>query len=203
MEYSTLSGLCNLLSRPFAADFLRLLVNYTDISASEAASRLDLHIKTAQDFLEGLLEHKIVESREVMEGKRPYFRYRLVKRKINLSFDLDDLKENSLLFQWEKARIREKANNGAVFSTGNRTDQISSVSLFLGEGRNKKERRISLTQVQGKFLFHLPFPNMEPLKLENIMKKAGLSSENLDEILDILVLLYRYEVIEKVNHLKE
>ncbi|MCK5220255.1 MAG: hypothetical protein KAR14_01620, partial [Candidatus Aminicenantes bacterium] len=45
-----------LLSREYTYNFLKLLMNYRDISASEAASRLELHIKTAQDFLEGLTE---------------------------------------------------------------------------------------------------------------------------------------------------
>ena len=47
-------GAC--LSKDYAQDLFRLMVNYRDISASEAASRLNIHIRTAQDFLETLAD---------------------------------------------------------------------------------------------------------------------------------------------------
>ena len=40
------------ISKSFTKDMFRLLMNYRDISASEAASRLGIHIQTVQDFLE-------------------------------------------------------------------------------------------------------------------------------------------------------
>ena len=43
-------GAC--LARDYSEAFFRLLVNYRDIAASEAASRLGIHIRTAQDFLD-------------------------------------------------------------------------------------------------------------------------------------------------------
>ena len=46
----------SLLSKKYARDLLRLLKVYQDISSSEAASRLNLHVQTVQEFLEGLVE---------------------------------------------------------------------------------------------------------------------------------------------------
>lgn len=77
MEFKQVQRMANLLSKPFAGDILKLLVNYQDISASEAATRLGLHIKTAQDFLEELAALDICEKKEVYEKKRPYYRYKL------------------------------------------------------------------------------------------------------------------------------
>ena len=197
MNYQQLSELANLLSKPFAEELFRILVSYYDISSSEAASRLDVHIQTAQDFLEGLHQHGLTERVEVMEGKRPYYRYKLKKKKIHISFDLGILKENSVNNQWQGRSIKEKANNKAIFSSGGgRQDFISSVSLFTGEGRNRKERRINLTRAQGKFLFNLPFPNMEAQPVPVIMKKAGVEKNRMEEIIDLLNLLYTYEIIE-------
>ena len=48
MNFDTARRLGACLSRDYAGDLFRLLVNYRDISASEAASRLNLHIRTAQ-----------------------------------------------------------------------------------------------------------------------------------------------------------
>jgi len=46
-------------------------VNYQALSASELTTRLDLHIKTAQDFLELLTELGIVTREEVLEKTVP------------------------------------------------------------------------------------------------------------------------------------
>ena len=92
MDFNAVSKTSTLLSKAFAEDLLRLLVTYQTISASEAASRLNLHIKTAQDFLEGLEGLGYVSKEEVVEGKRPYFRYTLIKEKIEIEFDLRELK---------------------------------------------------------------------------------------------------------------
>jgi predicted transcriptional regulator len=88
MEYKKAAQLSAYLSKDYADDFFKLLVNYQDISASEAASRLSLHIRTAQDFLEGLADLGILKKTEVHEKKRPYFRYNLVSPKINIEVDL-------------------------------------------------------------------------------------------------------------------
>ncbi|MCB9136166.1 MAG: hypothetical protein H6636_12115 [Anaerolineales bacterium] len=195
MDFKTASQLGSYLSKDYAEAFFRLLVNYQDISASEAASRLGLHIRTAQDFLEGLTELNILQRDEVYEKKRPYYRYSLNTYRIALDVDLT-------MFQQEQANgsvsrgIREKANSGANFSLARGGEFIGHVSLWGGEGRGRKERRISLTQPQGKFLYHLPFPNADFLSIENIMHKAGVSEELAPEILDIVDVLGQYDILE-------
>ena len=69
MKYETAARLGAILSKDYAEDFFKLLVNYQDISASEAASRLSLHIRTAQDFLENLTELDVVKKTEVFKRK--------------------------------------------------------------------------------------------------------------------------------------
>jgi len=195
MDFKTAAQLGSYLSKDYAEPFFRLLVNYQDISASEAASRLGLHIRTAQDFLEGLTELAILRRDEVYEKKRPYYRYALNTSRIALEVDLG-------VFQQERANgsvvrgIREKANSGANFSLARGGEFIGHVSLWGGEGRDRKERRISLTQPQGKFLYHLPFPNADFLSIEDIMRKAGVSDDFVLEILDIVDVLEQYDIIE-------
>jgi len=65
MDYKTASQLGSLISKDYAENFFKLLVIYQDISASEAASRLNLHISTAQDFLEGLNSQGIVSKKRI------------------------------------------------------------------------------------------------------------------------------------------
>ncbi len=197
MDFKTAAQLSTYLSKDYAEEFFTLLVNYQDISASEAASRLSLHIRTAQDFLDGLAELGIVEKIEVHEKKRPYFRYNLRTNKISMEVDLGEFgKEDP--GQGLSRLVREKPHAGANFAIARSGDLFSSVTIWEGEGRERKERKISLTTPQGKFLFHLPFPQSKPLTIANIMQKAEVEETYSTEIQDIVEELVRLEVIEFV-----
>lgn len=62
--------------------------------------------------------------------------------------------------------------------------------------REHKERRISLTTTQGKFFYHLPFPNAKPLTIVAIMEKAGIGLEYTSEVQDIVDELIQLGVIK-------
>jgi len=69
MDFRTAAKYASLLSKDYAEDVFALLVNYQAISASEVAARLNLHIKTAQDFLESLAQLGILSKEEVLENR--------------------------------------------------------------------------------------------------------------------------------------
>src|SRR4030066_2373801 len=197
MDFHTAAKYASLLSKEYAEDIFELLVNYQAISASEVAPRLDLHIKTAQDFLESLEQLGILSKEEVLEKKRPYYRYILKQTRIIIDIDLEQVKrepsQNSL-----SVRIREKENAGARFSVARNDDYITSVTIWTGDGREREERKIKLTTPQGRFLYHLPFPKAEPLTVAEIMQKAGIEEVLAPEILDLVQLLEKYNVIESL-----
>ena len=195
MDFNYAARLGNYLSKEYAEEFFRLLVNYQDISASEAASRLGLHIRTAQDFLDGLADLEIVDKTEVHEKKRPYFRYTLNKTKLSLNLDLSRLSKDNHHHALSRL-VREMPNAGANFSISRSGDSFSAVTIWEGEGRERTERRISLTTPQGKFLFHLPFPQAKPLSITAIMDTAGVEEDFAAEIQDIVDELARLKVIE-------
>jgi len=171
MDFKTASHLASFLTRDYAENLFKLLVIYQNISASEAASRLNIHISTAQDFLEGLFSHDIVQKKEVFEKKRPYFRYSLKKKSVTITINFASLYDKQSYLDRLGWQIREKKNSGAVFKTFSKTNYISMVHFFRGEGRSRIEKRISLTKNQGKFLHHLPFPTEPFLSVSNIVKK--------------------------------
>ena len=197
MDFKEAAKLGSCLSKDYAGDLFRLLATYKSISASEAASRLDLHTKTVQDFLEDMHSLQILDKEEVYEGKRPYFRYRLKTNQITISIDLasfsrDEESDDSRL----QLKIREKRNARVKFTTSRSNDYISSVTIWMGEGRNRTERKINLSLPQGKFLFHLPFPNADYLSIKEIMGKARAEDTNIPEIIDIVNALMEFGVIE-------
>lgn len=197
MDFKEAAKLGSCLSKDYAEDLFRLLATYESISASEAASRLNLHIKTVQDFLEDMNNLKILDREEVYEGKRPYFRYRLKANHITMSIDLTTFSQDEEVNDIRlKLKIREKRNAGVKFTTSRSNDYISSVTIWTGEGRNRTERKINLSIPQGRFLFHLPFPNADYLNIREIIKKARTDGTNIPEIIDIVNVLIEFGVIE-------
>jgi len=195
MDFKEAAKLANYLAKDYAESFFILLVNYQDISASEAASRLGLHIQTAQDFLEAMAAFDILDKKEVFEKKRPYFRYTLKTERISIDIDLTKIQQKQTPEDLART-IREKPSTGVNFSLARGGEYISHVSLWTGKGRDRKERKISLTRAQGMFLYHLPFPNTDALTVAEIVRKAGVDEEVIPEILDIVDVLERYDVIE-------
>jgi predicted transcriptional regulator len=195
MEFETAAKLGALLSKSYAQPMFELLVTYRDISASEAASRLNLHIRTVQDFLESLTELGVTSRMEVRENKRPYFRYSLEKQHIQIDLDLNSIQREQEQDELSR-RIRERARSGARFVTARGDNAISSVTIWTGNGRDRTERKINLSGPQGKFLFHLPFPDADALTITEIMQKANIDHTLAPEILDLIDILKQHQVID-------
>lgn len=197
MDFKIAGKLGGLLSKDYAEDLFGLLVTYSSISASEAASRLNLHIRTVQDFFEGMNELEILSKEEVFEKKRPYFRYALQKQHIQMDLDLNKLFDMEQPHGLLSMKIREMSDARARFSLSRDGQYISNVYSWIGNGRESRERKINLSMPQGRFLFYLPFPSAEPESVLDIMKKAGILEINSSEILDIVNVLIEWKVIEK------
>jgi len=196
MDFKKAALLGTYISKGYAEDFFKLLVNYHDLSASEAASRLGLHVQTAQDFLEAMASLDILEKVEVYEKKRPYYRYSLIKQHIHMDIDLTKIEKKRSASDLDQF-IREKANADANFVLNRDGKTISQVVLWSGSERDRKEQRISLTKSQGIFLYNLPFPNAEFLSIAEVMEKTAIGKELAPEILDIVELLTKHGVIEE------
>ena len=197
MDFKKAARLGAYISKDYTEDLFRLLMTYNNISASEAASRLNLHIKTVQDFFEAMFELEILSKEEVFEKKRPYFRYKLEKQHIKMDLDLKKLFNSNQPQGLLSEKIREFADARARFSVSRDGQYISHVHIWIGNGRESRERKISLSMPQGKFLFYLPFPSAEPEPVLAIMKKAGIEETHSSEILDIVHVLTEFKVIEK------
>ena len=198
MDFNTASQISSYLAKDYAEEFFRLLVKYQDISASEAASRLGMHVRTAQDFLEGLADLGIIDKKEVHEKKRPYFRYTLDRYNLIIDLDLTELVAGAQDEALTRL-IREAADAKANFTIARSGNCFSAVTIWEGEGREREERRISLTTPQGKFLFHLPFPKAKPRTIAEVMEKAEVDLEYAAEIEDIVNELERREIIEIIE----
>jgi hypothetical protein len=197
-RFEDIKLISNLISREYAEGMFRLLAGYDGISASEAASRLDIHIRTAQDFLESLLSLGIVSKSEVLESRKPFFRYSIAEPKIDLKFDIHAFAHRGEFSIGTGHLVIEKNNEAVSLNYSEKEQRITSVTQLSGRGRDKKLRRISLTPVQGKFLYFLPFPTAKPESVASLMQKAGLPDVHLPEIYDIISILLDFDAIKLI-----
>lgn len=197
MDFKKAAKISAYLSKEYAEKIFRLIMAYQDISASEAASRLGIHIRTVQDFLETMSEFGIIEKKEVYEKKRPYYRYSIMKKKIEINIDLDkefpNISNNPTDF-----KIKEAKDTGAKFSMARNGEYFSTVTIWIGDGRTSKERKINLTSAQGQFLYYLPFPDALSMSIDEIMEKASINEISRSEIVDLVNELHDLHVIEKI-----
>jgi len=197
MNFKEAAKISAYLSKDYAEKIFRLIMAYQDISASEAASRLGIHIRTVQDFLETMAEYDVINKKEVFEKKRPYYRYSIMKKKIEINIDLE--KEfSSLSNNPSDFKVKEARETGVKFSMARNGEYFSTVTLWIGEGRTSKERKINLTSAQGQFLYYLPFPDGLPLSIDEIMEKGKIDEANRPEILDIVNELVDLKVVDKI-----
>jgi len=198
MNFKKAAIISNYISKDYAEKIFKLLMAYQDISASEAASRLDMHIRTVQEFLDTMSTYNIIDKKEVSERKRPYFRYSIKKKKIEIIIDLDKEFTKSSDHKSEY-KIREIRNSGAKFSVARNGEYFSTLTIWMGDSRVGKERKINLTIPQGRFLYYLPFPDTDPLSIDEIIQKADNNDMHKSEILDIINELLELKIIEKVE----
>ena len=85
-----------------------------------------------------------------------------------------------------------------MFKTASNSNRIASVHFFTGKGRDRKERVLNLTNSQGFFLYHLPFPTESYMGVLEIIKKAQINEAYAPEIVDIIDVLESNRLIEKV-----
>jgi len=196
MDFDKIKLVSGYISKDYSKDLLRLLYLYKDVSASEAASRLGLHIRTVQEFFDAFVEGEMLSKTEVFESKRPYFRYSLKHDKLSFEIDLKNLAEDSTESSGNEIMLREKKNASARFTVSRNKLHFSSVTIWIGQGREGSEKKINLTNAQGKFLFHLPFPDAAFMSMQDIMAKAGVTEENENEVRDIVNLLKEHKIIE-------
>jgi hypothetical protein len=194
-DFAKIALLGGCLSRQYAPEIFRLLATYRSLSASEAASRANLHIQTAQTFLETLTALGVLEKQEATDRTRPYFRYHLKVDHISLEVDFKSMAGPRKKEQLER-RVRERRSSGSRFVAARGRNAISMVVAWVGNGRQRQERRINLTPAQGSFLFYLPFPSDEPRSVAQIMVEAGLDEASAREVLDLIDRLETFNAIE-------
>ena len=61
----------------------------------------------------------------------------------------------------------------------------------------RAQKCLSLTECQGRCLFHLPFPTQAPKSVDDICAESGIGADYLPEVLDLVETLISHGVTER------
>jgi len=156
-------------------------------TATEIAEELKIHTATAVKYLAELYEIGIVEKR-IRAGKyKDALEYRLINSEINLTLNFEKIIEEESEGVIEKAKgimVKEKARDDVNYEWDDEKQKILKVNIVgVGVRRGIKES-IGLNDLEGRFMWNLPYPSEESIQVFQICEKAGI--KNVMEIKKIL-----------------
>jgi hypothetical protein len=165
--------------------------------ASEIAGHFDIHIATAAKHLSEMEKARLVSHRMRQTGRRPAKEYFLLSDTIKMEVDFSKVAGNQEGPGLPGERIRERANENVAYDWDPERPIIKEIITLGGDGDRKKAERILLDEVEGRFLWHVPFPGGEPRTPTEIAEEAGIGKGDLSRIHLFLDRLLDVGIVEK------
>lgn len=199
MEIEVFKKRARLLWKPLNIKILEILYFRKWQTASEIASFLGIHISTAVKYLSEFEEVRILEKRMRESKPRKSMEYKLIDPKIEITLSLKNLieeEEKIILKKSKKIHIREKKDIDASFEWNEKREVIKKINFMVSGQRRIIMDFLELNEIEGKFLWNLPYPSEDFKSVFEICKKAGLSNPLEIEVCLKLVEKLENELVE-------
>ncbi len=186
------------LAREYSVELLQELHARGWSSASEMARDMGIHVATAMRKLAeleslGLLEKRVRSGTDMVE-------YRLLNPRLEIVLDLASAAKASAKDAWGQADrilVKEKPNSKILLEGDEKIRRVRRI-LFLKFLRRRTEARtLELAEVEGTFLWHVPFASEEARSVANICRHGGIERPlDVSRILEFVREMERMGVIE-------
>ena len=186
------------LGREFTGRVLSSLIRQPFQTASELARELSIHIATAQKYLEELRGLGLVSSRLRKAPTRHVDEYYLTFKRLELTLDTGDAESTRRdgAAALSSLMVKESANQSVAFDVDHKEKRVTR-ALFLGGGARKSvSGSLELSDIEGRMLWHMPFPSEEARPVSDILGQAGLANLDRDAALVAVHHLRRVGLIE-------
>ncbi len=195
--------LAAVLGKEVTGRILAVLAHESYLSASDIASRLHIHIATAQKYLMEMKEAGLVNSRWRRSPTRPTEEYWLSKDKITIEIDLrSDVGRKDMESLANSLTLSLRRDVNVAIDSDDSKKMVSEI-LVLGDGdRPIIGNRIKLDNVEGRFAWHLA---EEPtnVRVMDVVEKAELDSKYLPQIMDLVDKLTNIGAVRSTTHEKK
>jgi len=157
----------------------------------QVAQRFDIHIATATKYLSEMEKARLVASRIRQTGRKPAREYYLLSDRIRFEIDLSKVSDSDVASRLGKQKVRENPNENVAYEWDPEKPVIKEIVLVTRENGRRRARRMSLGDVEGRFLWGLPFPGARYKSAGQIAREAGILDprdlEKVERLLDQLV----------------
>lgn len=175
-----------LLAREKTGEILARLRSRPYLAASELARLEDIHIATAQRYLQELLETDLVGVRRRSGANRPTQEYWLREPHIRIDIDLQGLpglSEDELLGVAKRLGVRDAGNTQIVYDAHPETGVVQGILVLSDKPPRLVSRRLGVASSVGRFLSRLPGRTEAHDRVWDVMQQAGLGVSDLPAVL--------------------
>ncbi len=175
-----------LLAREKTGEILARLRSRPYLAASELARLEDIHVATAQRYLQELLETDLVGVRRRTGANRPTQEYWLREPHIRIDIDLQGLpglSEDELLGVAKRLGVRDAGNTQIVYDTHPETGILQGILVLSDNPPRLVSRRLGVASSVGRFLSRLPGRQKSHISVWDVMQEAGLGVSDLAAVL--------------------
>jgi len=194
-------GLIEALAREYSIELLQELHARGWSSASELAREMGIHVATTMRKLAeletlGLLEKRSRTDSDVIE-------YRLAKPRVEIVLDFDADEKATARDAWRRAErvlVKEHPNRKVFLESDDQVRRVRRI-LFLKVLRRRTEARtVELSELEGRFLWALPYASEAGRSVAEICRRAEIESPlQLSRVLEFVKELERLGILEVVQ----
>jgi DNA-binding transcriptional regulator YhcF (GntR family) len=170
-------------------------------SASEVARDLGIHVATAMRKLAELESMKLLK-KKVRRGNN-VVEYNLNFPRLEIILDFDDETRKAMEGAWshaEKTLVREKPHKNIVAEVGEEQERVLRLVFIKGRRLRSAVTIMELTELEGRFLWHIPFSSQNRLSVADICRKASIENPlHVAKILEFVKEMKRLGVLEVVR----
>ena len=143
------------------------------------AGVLNIHIATAQKYLEALEQSGIISSRDRPSKPRTAKEYSLISPRISIEIDIEALAgagggAGGGTPDLGEIMVRERARSDVAFEWDDAGQRITAVLFFRKGLRRRMERKVVLSPDEGRFLWHVPFQSESFRTAQDILGRSGV-----------------------------
>ena len=189
------------LAREYSFEVLRELHHRGWSGAAEIARELGIHVATAMRKLAELEALGLLEKRDRAASR--VVEYRLASPRIEIVVDFDEQARAVSQDAWGRAGtvlVKERPNRNVVAETDEEGKRVRRL-VFTTRGRWRAAGRVlDLTDLEGRFLWHVPFGSEEARPVADVCRAAGIEGAvDVARVLEFVEEMERLGIVEVVR----
>lgn len=182
------------LGKDHCLDIVETLYLKKWATATEVAEELNIHTATAVKYLSELYEIGIAKKRTRTGKYKDAPEYKLINPEIKLTLNFEKIiaeESKGVIEASRNIKLKERTREDINYEWDDEKQKILKINVIGAGMRKGIKESIGLSDIEGRFMWNLPYPSEESISIFQICKKAGIKNS-----LEIKKILNFVEVLE-------